>query len=68
MIKTHYYTGDKNHISDYKKGVFSDVLRMSINLPNDIFKYKNYNKILYIKKGYIIKKDILFNKYEKKTI
>lgn len=68
MIKTHYYTGDKNHISGYKKGIFSDVLRMSINLPNDIFKYKNYNKILYIKKGYIIKKDIIFDKYEKKTV
>jgi len=59
MIKTHHYTGDKNHISGYKKGVFTDVLTMSINLPNDIFKYKNYNKILYIKKGYIIKKDII---------
>jgi hypothetical protein len=73
MKKTHYYTGDKDDYSNnynqgYKKAVATDILLMSIKFPNDIFKYKNYDKMLYIKKGHIFKKDIIFDKYEKKTI
>ncbi len=73
MKKIHYYTGDKDDYSNnynqgYKKAVATDIFLMSIKFPNDIFKYKNYDKMLYIKKGHIFKKDIIFDKYEKKTI
>tara|TARA_B110000459_G_scaffold179467_1_gene205490 strand:- start:77 stop:331 length:255 start_codon:yes stop_codon:yes gene_type:complete len=57
--KKHCYTGDKNFVLGYKKAVLSNVLIMSINLSYEIFKYKNYDNILYIENGKIFKKEIL---------